>query len=207
MKQLQIRNLTKCYGKNIVIKNLNCNFDSLKYNFLVGPNGTGKSTLIKCMLGYTSYQGKIFKEDLIFSYVPDKVNLPEYISVYNLLLLLLINKKVKIKEADLRINKMLDKFKIDKYRNVSINRLSKGTKQKVILIQGLIIEADIYIFDEPLSGLDKESRGIFVNEIRTLKKLNKVIIISTHHLLDYKFRNKNVIIFPIGSEVTNETFG
>lgn len=204
MNKLIIKKLTKKYGKTVVFQDLSCQLDSKEYNFLVGPNGTGKSTLIKCLLGYLNYQGEVIKDNLNFSYAPDKISLPEYINVYNLLLLLVINRKINLKEADKKINQMLKNFSIEKYKYTPIYKLSKGTRQKVILIQCLISNSDVYIFDEPLNGLDLVSKGVFMVEIKKLKQLDKIIVISTHNINDYKFRNKRVIKFPIESEDYND---
>lgn len=204
MCQLVINKLSKSYGKNTVINNLSCTLESKNYIFLIGENGTGKSTLIKCLLGYTSYQGEIIKDELKFSYAPEKISLPDYITVYNLLLLLATSKKLKYQIANQKINEYLNHFAIQKYRNTPICKLSKGTKQKVILIQTLIDEADVYIFDEPLSGLDEMSRKCFIEQLKKLKHKEKLIIISTHHINDYKFRYKKIIEFPINEVVIND---
>ena len=72
-------------------------------------------------------------------------------------------------------------------------KLSKGMQQKVLIIQSLIHNADLYIFDEPLSGLDDQTKERFVNEIKKLRKNSKLIVISTHSLKEYRLRVKNVI--------------
>lgn len=203
MNELKIKNLTKKYGNKIIIQNLTCNLDSNSYNFLIGPNGSGKTTMIKCLLGYVSYYGKVVNDNISFSYAPDNIYLPEYINVYNLLMLLMINKKMCIKEADILIENMINKFSINQYKYTPIYKLSKGTKQKVVLIQCLITNSDVYIFDEPLNGLDQNSKKVFIDELKKLKAKNKIIIISTHHLKDYKFRNKKIIQFPIKGENIN----
>ena len=64
--------------------------------------------------------------------------------------------------------------------------------------------SDFYIFDEPLSGLDEESRKNFIEELKKLKNESKLIIISTHYLNQFKFKYKKVFNFPYLEEVNDE---
>ncbi len=197
MCQIITENLTKNYKKRPIFTNVNICLDSSKYNFFIGENGTGKSTMIKCLLDEIKYSGKINKHNLTFSYAPEAILLPEYISVYNFLLLIAMVKRKDKQEVIKLIDNYLKLFVIEKYRYHLIHQLSKGTRQKIILIQALLTKADVYIFDEPLSGLDLESRKNFIVEIRKLKRKNKLIIIATHFIDEYKFRYKNIYKFPL----------
>lgn len=204
MSELIISNLSKSYGKNEVFKNVNFVFESKYYNFLIGENGSGKSTLIKCILNEINYEGIIDRKDYTFSYAPEKILLPDYITLGNFLSLLLLNKIKKMKNLNEMVDYYLDIFNIKKYKNKQIYELSKGTKQKIILIQTLMAYTDVYIFDEPLSGLDEISRNNFLEELKKLKKQSKIIIISTHHLKQYKFRYKKIFNFPQIGDDTDE---
>ena len=203
MLEVTINNLTKHYGKNEVLNNVNMTFDSNSYNFLVGENGSGKSTLIKCILDEINYQGEIDKKGYKIAYAPEKIVLPDYVTLHNFLVLLGLNKIKKIKEVNELIDYYLQIFNIEKYKNKLICELSKGTRQKIILIQTLMDSSDVYIFDEPLSGLDIESRKNFMEELKKLKRKSKIIIISTHYLNQYKFKYKKVFNFPYVEEVEN----
>lgn len=201
MTELIIKNLTKNYRHHQVFKDVSLRFDSDNYNFLIGENGTGKSTMIKCLLDNIKYQGNIEKTNLSFSYAPEAISLPEYISVYNFLLLLLKSKTKKTIKYDQIINYYLEAFDILIYKKKLICQLSKGTRQKIILIQTLMIDSDVYIFDEPLSGLDIDSRKVFMKELRRLKQKKKLIIICTHYLNEYNFRFKQIFTFPLQGEI------
>ena len=85
MLEVTINNLTKHYGKNEVLNNVNMTFDSNSYNFLVGENGSGKSTLIKCILDEINYQGEIDKKGYKITYAPEKIVLPDYVTLHNFL--------------------------------------------------------------------------------------------------------------------------
>lgn len=197
MCQLVIHSLTKKYGSSVVFENVSMVLSSVDYNFLIGGNGTGKSTFIKCLLDEVKYDGRIEKDNLVFSYSPEKIILPDYITINNFLLLLFVNCNVNITDKEKLIDYYLCLFAIEKYKNVVMCKLSKGTRQKVILIQALMNKADVYIFDEPLSGLDDISRKNFISEIKKLKLKSKLIIICTHHLKEYRFKQKKVFNFPL----------
>lgn len=197
MAEIKINELTKIYDfgfkKNIVFEKINLIFDSDKIHFLIGPNGSGKSTLIKCILNLIDYKGEILISSNKIAYSPEKLIMPDYLTVNQFLKTLLIAKHQNEENIQEKISLYLNYFGIKKYENTNLVKLSKGTKQKINLLQAILEQADIYIFDEPLSGLDKESKKTFKQIICDLKKQDKLIIISTHHLEDYRFRNKNII--------------
>lgn len=194
MLQIKVENLSKKYGKKQIFTSINLLMDNSKINFLIGENGIGKTTFIKCLKNITSYDGYINNDNYEIAYSPDKVSYPDFISVYNFLLLLLKANKVDLKDNKL-ITSYLKKFGIYKYRNMPIIKLSKGTRQKITLIQTLIQNKEVYIFDEPLSGIDEESKNVFMKELNDLIEKKKLILIITHQINKYSFDNINVIDF------------
>lgn len=186
---LQINNLSKKYHRKYVLKNVNIKLESNVINIIIGENGCGKSTLIKCINDLITYEGNI-KKDLEVSYFPEKINLPLNLKVIDFLLLISKNKK-KIRKINLEY--FLNIFKLNQHLNKKIKELSFGTKQKIILIQTLLEDSDIYIFDEPLNGLDDEMSKILMNEINQLFDLKKLIIIVSHDHQRFKFNNIRVI--------------
>ena len=118
--KIKIDKLTKKYGKKIVYQNLNLTINNEKINFLVSPNGTGKSTLIKCILNLITYNGSITSNLLLYAYCPEKVQLPEFLKVKDFLNLFDVNFD-KVKE-------LLKKFKINE--QLLFRNLSKGMNQK-----------------------------------------------------------------------------
>ena len=181
--KIQITNLTKKYSKKIVFNNYDLLIDNSKINFLVSPNGFGKTTLIKTMLRLTCFKGSITSNCLKYAYCPEKVILPEYLKVIEFLNLFDIENE--------RINYYLSKFKIP--HNIRIKELSKGMHQKLIIIQAIAAEADGYFFDEPLNGLDFQSEQIFIDELFNLSKKHKLIVIASHYLEKYSSLPCNVI--------------
>lgn len=191
--QIEINNLSKKYGKNKILNNLSLCITNDKYNFITGTNGVGKSTFIKCINGIIDYEGYINNDKYKISYCPDKVHLPDFLSLKNFLLL--IGKTANIPNSIL-YNKILyyiNKFKIDRFINTPIIKLSKGTRQKILLIQCFLKDADVYIFDEPLSGLDEISQKLFFEELEELRNVDKLIMIITHQMNKYPFKDINKI--------------
>lgn len=191
-----LENVTFGYNEKNIIVNFTYNFEKGNIYQICGKNGIGKSTLINLIIGiFTEYQGKIkynsidskqmdiyeFREKFI-SVVPqnpllvsgtilDNIILDEQydtnIIINYLLDFNLINKK---EQAD----KLLSKNITDFQKNVS-----GGEEQKINIIRELLRNREIFIFDEPSSALDIESRKILVNCINKLKK-NHIIFIITH---------------------------
>ncbi len=197
MNEIIIENLSKRYRRTFIFKGVNLTLDSKKYNFLVGSNGTGKSTFIKCLLGEVKYDGLIETKNQVIAYAPERITLPDYVSVSNFLLLLSRITNKKVSENKEKMDYYIKLFFLGPYIKMPICKLSQGNRQKLILIQALMTEGDVYIFDEPLTGLDETSQKAFLKELRIKKNQQKMIIISTHRLEEYRFRNKNIIHFPL----------
>lgn len=181
--KISINNLTKKYGKKIVFEDFNLMIDNSRINFLISPNGVGKSTLIKCILKLTHYKGNITNDCQKVSYCPEKVTLPSFLRVREFLKLFDIK--------DEKIEYYLKMFKIDPKARIS--ELSKGMHQKLIIIQTIAVDVDGYFFDEPLNGLDTTSEKILIEELRKLYKLNKLIVIASHYLEKFKILPHNII--------------
>lgn len=201
MLEIEIRNLNKFYQngfkKHQVLKDFNAKLDCNRCNFLIGPNGTGKSTILKCLINLVKYQGEIIYNNLNgqlkITYAPEKIVLPDYLTIKQFLFSIAKINKESIEISRFLIEEYLQKFNLLEHLDKPIIKLSKGTKQKINLIQTLISDYDVYLYDEPLSGLDELSKEIFIKEIQYLRKKAKMIIISTHHLQDYRFKLKNII--------------
>ena len=187
--EINISNLTKKYKRNYVFKNYNNKINNKYINILWGVNGRGKTTLVKCIIGFIKYRGNInFK--YTFSYMPERINYPKYVKLKTFLnLLCLINKHHKRNTISYYINL----FNLKKHINKNINELSLGTLKKISLIKTLMEDTDVYIFDEPLNGLDRISINIFKDELCKLKESNKLVIIITHNIEVLNLTSYNII--------------
>ena len=189
MGSIEIKNLTKLYGKDsIALYDVNLTLPQGKIVGLLGPNGAGKTTLIKILTGIIkNYSGEVYVNDYKvgvetkkhIAYLPDiefidpSWNVSYAISYYQDF----FNDFDKDKALHLM-------EKLDIPLNKKFKALSKGTREKVQLILTLSRQSDIYIFDEPIAGVDPAARDLIFDLI--LQNYNKAatIIISTHLIAD-----------------------
>lgn len=181
---LEIKNISKKYGKNLVLDNFSYNIESGNIIGILGPNGSGKTTLLKIIKGYLlPSSGEIFldgkKIDYLsnsqISYLPDVNFMDENLTVEKGIYL--FNNFFE----DFRVDKMismLELMKLDK--NKKIKELSKGMKEKYNLALILSRKARLYIIDEPISGVDLISRDEIINFIVTNIEEDTTMIITTH---------------------------
>ena len=191
MKQILIKDLCKRYGPNIVISNIRTELNSEYIYFLISENGSGKTTFFKCLLKETKYHGYIIDNGMKYVFMPEKVRFPYVLTMLDYFKMFL--EKEYNDNFEKVINEYLHYFGIYKYKYQYINRLSKGTKQKILIIKTILSNADVYLFDEPLSGLDKASRSLFMSLIKSLQEKDKIIVIASHYYDEYPFDNKKVI--------------
>lgn len=186
----------KLFFSNIGLNKIDFNFKEKKSYGLIGENGAGKSTLIKCLLGLEDYNGKIETNFNTCAYSPDYLDFysDQYSLEYLFGLQTLLSQKI---DAD-KINQLLDTFYLLKHEKTPISRYSKGMKKKINLIQALMQQVDVYVFDEPTDGLDPIMRRAFLDEIKKLKSNEKTIILSTHRLEDLDEVADELLIFYKG---------
>ena len=186
---IDIKNVTKVYGKNFVaLDNLSFQVEKGRIIGLLGPNGAGKTTLIKILTGLIkNYSGEVLidghpigiESKKIVAYLPD---------------MNFITPEWTVKYAVNYYKDFFDDFdevKADSlFRSLGINvsatfkSLSKGNKEKVQLILTLSRKAKIYIFDEPIAGVDPAARDLIFDLIVENCQKDATIIISTHLISD-----------------------
>ncbi|WP_068268932.1 ATP-binding cassette domain-containing protein [Caviibacter abscessus] len=162
---------------------------------LVGANGAGKTTLLKIIATLLPFNnGKIVIGDLDMKvdlskirsqigYVPQKFEFFEMLTVYEFLYYIGLNKKISSEDINQSIEYWLEKFNLINKKNEKIKTLSGGMKQRIAIIQAILGDPKILIFDEPTVGLDPMERLRFKNIINEIKK-DRIIIISTHIISD-----------------------
>lgn len=170
---LKLSNVIKKYGNQNILNSISLTIEEPGFYILSGINGSGKSTIIKLIIGLIyKTSGEIINDNSI-SYLPDKFSLPKLLKVekYVKSILSLYGKKIDVKA-------LLEEYQIP---NKVISSLSKGNYQKLGLLQILIHDADCYIFDEPLDGLDEFAKKLFKEKVSELLEQNKIVIMSLHN--------------------------
>ena len=175
---IEINNFKKQYTNQlVVIKDIKI---TKRVTLIIGKNGSGKSTLLKAIAKLIEYEGEIRCDNKI-CFMSERVSYPIDLELDTFLLHL---SKISIDpiEEDKREELMFN-FSLENKKREKISSLSKGMAAKVNVIQCLTEKADIYLLDEPLSGLDKDGVKSLTNYI---KSSDKVFIISTHLNNDFK---------------------
>ncbi len=173
---INIKNLSKKFGKNQVLNNINLVLEKGKVYGIVGENGSGKTTLFRCIAGMEKYKGEVeaiknVKDYLGFleteSYFFPKITGREYIQ----LLCNAREKELVNLESKNIFNLPLDKYAIT---------YSTGMKKKLALTAILLQGNDVFILDEPFNGVDIQSNIVITELIHKLKELGKLVLISSH---------------------------
>ena len=171
-----------------VLDNINLTLEKSSLSLIVGGNGSGKTMLLRALSGLifpTSGEILIDGKKLIFNekfpvdigICIEQNGMQSNISGFeNLAYLANINKIIDEEEI-LRYMKLFDVYK---YKDMKFKKYSLGMKKKLALIQAVMENQDLMIFDEPLNGLDEKSIDVFVKHLEEEKAKGKTIIIATH---------------------------
>ena len=188
MELLEIKNLSKSFGKKEVLKNINLTIPSGKIIGLLGKNGMGKSTLIKLINDLlTPSNGTILingkeigiESKNIISYLPERTYLDKSMTIDKTLNFFQeFYENFDIKKAQ----KLVKDLGLD--IDLKISKMSKGMQEKLQLILVMSRKAELYILDEPLGGIDPATRDYILDTILTNFNEGASVIISTHLISD-----------------------
>ena len=186
MVGIEIKQLHKAFKKNKVLKGIDLKFSEPGIYAVLGPNASGKTTLIKSTLGMVIpqkgdifFMGEDIKKSHLYrkklSYLPQIARFPENLKVSELFEMIqdLRNRKGEIDE-------LVKAFNLDPYLNSKLVNLSGGTKQKVNVVLTFMYDNPVIILDEPTTGLDPVALVYLKNLILKEKEKGKIILITTH---------------------------
>ncbi|NVO20086.1 MAG: gliding motility-associated ABC transporter ATP-binding subunit GldA [Bacteroidetes bacterium] len=207
-------NITKYYGTQLVLDNINININKGEVVGLLGPNGAGKSTLMKiitCFLPPTS--GDAFVEDFDVAVSPEEIkkrvgylpeNNPLYLDMYIREYLEFIAGIHKLGSNSRRkVNEIVDITGLGPEQHKKIGTLSRGYRQRVGLAQAMIHDPEVLILDEPTSGLDPNQLLEIRNLIKEIGK-QKTVLLSTHIMQEVEAICNRVIIINFGKIVADD---
>ena len=202
---LECRGLVKFFPNCLALNNVDLTVPKGRIVGLLGPNGSGKSTLIKLANGLlTPTHGTILVDGKepgietkkIVSYLPERTYLTEWMTVQDMLDLF------NDFYADFNIAKARDMLaRLNIQTKARIKTMSKGTKEKVQLILVMSREAQLYLLDEPIGGVDPAARDYILNTIIANYNENATVLISTHLISDVEQILDDVIFINQGSVV------
>ena len=177
---MKIENLCVKYDKNIVIENFSLNLTLGEKIIIYGPNGTGKTTLLKTILGIVKVaSGKIiFEDNEIIAYCKQDYPNPEFPITVEEVVAMGIKKQNKNSKED--IKNALIKANALNLQGRLFYSLSGGERQKVSLARCYCQNANLFLLDEPSSFLDTKSKNIFLEQMKNLENQNCSVIAVTH---------------------------
>ncbi len=213
---IEISGLTKNYGKNTVVKDLNLNIEKGEIYGLLGPNGAGKSTTIRMIMGLTEpTYGGVKVCGLSSSRNPIEVKkyigyLPEDVGFYgrmtafeNLFYTAQLN-GMHGRKAKNRVDDLLVLVGLDQEHDKKVETFSKGMKQRLGLADVLIKDPKIIILDEPTLGLDPAGMNDFLDLIKNLSEQeNMTVLFSSHHLHQVQHICSRVGLFVKGKLIAS----
>lgn len=208
MKVIEVKNLSKAYGTNIVLKNKSFVFETKKLYAIVGHSGSGKTTLFNIIgLIDNDYDGELTIDGAIakkmsidykarlrnkkIGFVFQNFLLNDYLTVIeNVCLPLITNKKLSKYEKQNKALKILNQLNIESKSKRFPKELSGGEQQRVAIARALINDPDIILADEPTGNLDRDNENEVFKELKKMANAGKCVIVISHSQEILKYADK-----------------
>ena len=196
--KVEIRGLHKSFGKNEVLRGIDCDIHTGEVVCVIGPSGSGKSTFLRCIncleeptAGTVRVDGNLMDEKaknidelredvgMVFQHF----NLFPHLSVIkNLTIAPVLRKKMDMAEAQHVAMDLLERVGLADKAEAMPNSLSGGQKQRVAIARALAMKPGLMLFDEPTSALDPEMVGEVLDVMRSLAKAGMTMVVVTHEM-------------------------
>lgn len=206
MKELiKLENVSKKYDARLILDNVLLSIYENQSVAFTGHNGSGKSTILKILAGLiTPAQGKVIHSGrLLFHYVPERFPKTNLTAGQYLKRMGQIDGLTHI-EIEEKCNQLSRDFFLEDMLGTPMKNLSKGTLQKIGVIQALLRQPDILLLDEPLSGQDVDSQQVFIKKMNELRKNNVTILMSCHEPYLIKSISDTLYVMEHGKPVKGD---
>ncbi|MBI4475390.1 MAG: ABC transporter ATP-binding protein [Acidobacteria bacterium] len=212
---IEARRLGKNYGSLLAVNDVSFSIRAGEILGYIGPNGAGKSTTVKMLTGLLEpsagevlFNGRPIQRDLVdykrhVGYVPEDPNLYPYLTAREYLDMIGTLRNIPRKQRLERIDALLKLFLLYPQRHAALSSYSKGMRQKVLLISGLMHNPSVIILDEPLSGLDVTSAFVFRKLVSALARRGKAIFYCSHVLEVVEKLCSHLLILKKGTVVAH----
>lgn len=186
--KIEVTNVSKAFKNVEILRNINITLEGGHIYGLIGRNGSGKSVFLKMICGFYRptkgdilYNGKSIVSNDIFppstrALIEKPTFLPDLSGIENLLLLAKIQNKIGKEE----IEKAMEEVNVLSEKDKKVGKYSMGTKQKLGIVQVLMEDPEVMIFDEPFNGIENATVKKIKNILLKKKKEGKLIILSSH---------------------------
>jgi Cu-processing system ATP-binding protein len=202
---IEIKNIYKKFGKLEVLNDVNLTFNKGECIALIGPNGCGKTTLIKSILGMVIptkgnilFDGKSilnkYKYREQIGYMPQIGRYPDYMTVGQIIEMI---KKIR-NSNEVLDEDLIKSFELEKIFDKQMRTLSGGTTQKVSATLAFLFNPDVLILDEPTAGLDPLASEILKEKIIKEREKGKLILITSHLLSELDDMISQIIFMQDG---------
>ena len=209
---IEIKNLTKKFNKFTALQDINLECKKGHSIAFIGPNGCGKTTLIKCILGLNVVEsgdilvsGNSVKKDFLYrekiGYMPQIGKYPENMTIGQTIKMIQDNRK-NVENID---TELLEAFELPKLYDKKMSTLSGGTTQKVSAVLAFMFHPEIIILDEPTAGLDPLASEILKNKIIKERKNGKLIIITSHLLSELDDMVNEIVFINEGKILVHQS--
>jgi manganese/zinc/iron transport system ATP- binding protein len=193
---LVIRDLAVAYGRKLVLQGVSADIRRGQAIGIIGPNGGGKSTLLKAILGMApvvSGSVTLFGKSSVsmrsrMAYVPQRevIDWDFPVSVYDVALMGRYPRSGWLRRASARDRaiavEQLERMGMLEFRNEQIGQLSGGQQQRVFIARALAQEADVLLLDEPMTGIDAGTQEVILQVIEEQRKAGRIVLLATHDL-------------------------
>ena len=192
MDILCIENISKKYGKKLVLEDISFNIEKGEFLSILGPSGCGKTTLLRILIGIEQpSSGRLLKEGTEITLSPPRernigivfqnYSLFPNMSVRDNISYALRARKFSTKEIDQRVERIIKLVGLDEHVNKKPRHLSGGQQQRVAIARTLVLNPDIILFDEPMSALDAEIKLILRALLKDIQKQMGITMIYVTH--------------------------
>lgn len=209
---IQVKNISKRYGKLNVLQSFSLDLTEGKVICVIGPNGSGKTTFIKCLLGMVVPDaGEIFIENELIigsnkyrrklGYMPQIGRYPANMTIGQV-----IDLMIEVRKDSLELDKeLIEAFKLIDMFQKQMHTLSGGTTQKVSAALAFLFQPQILVLDEPTAGLDPIAAEVLKTKILKTKQEGKLVIVSSHILSEIDEIADEIVYMQDGKVLFHKT--
>ena len=206
---LKIQNVSKKFGEKLAVDNISFEINKPGVFGLLGTNGAGKTTTIRMMLGILkkdsgeiTWNGKkVERKNVNFGYLPEERGIYPKTKIFEQLMYFAELKGMNKNDAIKEINYWMKRLKVEEYKEMQAEKLSKGNQQKIQFITAILHSPELIVLDEPFSGLDPVNSELLKSVILELVEKGKYIVMSSHQMTSIEEFCSDVVIINRGKTV------